>query len=273
MPIRIYGKTRKTIRGNKPNPFYSAWRPDSTWTVVNITTASPEWGRALSPMFVGPVEIAGVKPVVRAVNIEAAWQYSKVYWEVFNERGQVERHIDDRDTLNPTPVWWSFARAGWNNERFNVNHPDFKDYKGILRHPVSRLPRAKEKCSPTFVWWNGRRISYLEGRKEVYGKFYTDLIVSTEAFRHLKDMYDRGENIALFDFDGTDHVGLGRSYESLLNDPGRPFGHGLLLCMLLEGRRLSGFKFLEENTFEYQRENGLLKFCAGQVTKPKEDQE
>lgn len=269
MPIRIYGKIRKTIKGNKPNPFYCDWRPGPGWTTVNITTASPEWGRALSPMFVGPVDIPGVDPAVRASNIEAAWQYSKVYWEVQNEHGITERHIDGRDTLNPTQAWWNYARAGWNNERFNVNHPEFKNYKGILRHPVSRLPKAKEKCSPSFVWWNGRRISYLEGRKEVYGALYTDLIVKTEAFQRLKDMYDRGENIALFDFDGTDHVGLGRSYENLLNDPGRPFGHGLLLCMLLEGKKLSDLQFREENTFEYQRKNGLLKFCAGQMTGPK----
>jgi hypothetical protein len=128
------------------------------------------------------------------------------------------------------------------------------------------LPKAKEKSLPTFVWWNGRRISYLEGRKEVYGKLYTEMIVKTEAYQRLKAMYDRGENIALFDFDGTDHVGLGRSYESLLNDPGRPFGHGLLLCMLLEGKTLSDLRFNEENTFEYQRERGMLKYGIGKMT-------
>jgi hypothetical protein len=212
------------------------------------------------------VDSPGVEPAVRAANIEAAWQYSKVYWDIQNERGVMERHIDGRDTLNPTPAWWAFARSGWTNERFEVSHPEFKAYKGILRHPVSRLPRAKEKCLPTFVWWNGRRISYLEGRKEVYGKLYTEMIVKTEVYQKLKAMYDRGENIALFDFDGTDHVGLGRSYESLLNDPGRPFGHGLLLCMLLEGKKLSDLRFNKENTFEYQRERGLFTLCRGRMT-------
>ena len=76
--IRIYGKIRRTIRGKRPNPFYCDWRPDEKWRLVNITTASPEWGRALSPMFVGPVEIPGVDPAATAVNIESAWQYSKV---------------------------------------------------------------------------------------------------------------------------------------------------------------------------------------------------
>lgn len=47
MPIRIYGKVRKTINGKKPNPFYCDWRPDASWETINITTASPEWGRVL----------------------------------------------------------------------------------------------------------------------------------------------------------------------------------------------------------------------------------
>lgn len=266
MPIRIYGKVRKTIKGKQRNPFYCDWRPDAGWTTVNITTGSREWGREVSPMFVGPVDIPGVEPSVRAANIEAAWQYSKVYWEVQNEAGATQRHLDSRESLTPTAAWWTFARSGWANPRFDVHHPDFKKYKGILRHPVSRLPKAKDKCSPTFVWWNGRRVSYLEGRKEVYGRLYTDLIVNTAAYRRLKEMYDRGDNIALFDFDGTDHVGLGRSYEDLLNDPGRPFGHGLLLCMLLEGQKLEDLRYRPENTFEYQREHGLLKFCEGIMT-------
>ena len=74
MSIRIYGKIRKSIKGGKSNPFYCDWRPDEKWRQVNITTVSPEWGRALSPMFVGPVEIPGVNPAVTAVNIESAWQ-------------------------------------------------------------------------------------------------------------------------------------------------------------------------------------------------------
>lgn len=261
MSIRIYGKIRRTIRGNRPNPFYCDWRPDEKWRLVNITTASPEWGRALSPMFVGPVEIPGVTPSATAVNIESAWQYSKVYGWVQNQQGQWERHVGA--DLNPTPEWWAFARAGWAQTRFGVNHPDFKAWKGVLRRPVVRLPKAKDKPQPTFAWWNGRRITYIEGRQAVYGQLYCDLIVKTETFARLKALYDRGDDIALFDFDGTDHVGLGRSYEDLLNDPGRPFGHGLLLCMLLEGVKLADLKIWEEHTFEFQRQNNLLRFDRG----------
>lgn len=269
MPIRIYGKMTK-MKGKAPNPFYCDWRPDEDWKVVNITTASREWGRELSPMFVGPVDIPGVVPAVSAPNIEAAWQYSKVYWEVENSDGIIERHIDGRATLNPTEEWWKFARAGWSNPRFAANHPDFKSWKGVLRHPVSRPPKAKQKPAPCFVWWDGRRFSYLEGRKEVYGKLYCDMIVKTKAYQRLTDMYDRGDHIALFDFDGTDHVGLGRSYESLLNDPGRPFGHGLLLCMLLEGKKLSSLNYIAENTFHYHQTHGLLQFCTGRMTASKQ---
>lgn len=53
MGIRIYGKVRKTIKGKQINPFWCDWRPGPGWTTVNITTASPEWGRALSPTHAG----------------------------------------------------------------------------------------------------------------------------------------------------------------------------------------------------------------------------
>ena len=45
MPIRIYGKVRKTIKGNQINPFYCDWRPDDSWITINIITASRERGR------------------------------------------------------------------------------------------------------------------------------------------------------------------------------------------------------------------------------------
>jgi hypothetical protein len=113
MPIRIYAKVRKTIRAQQINSSYCDWSPDSSWIKINITTASPEWGRALSPVFVGPVVVPGLEPAVTAVNIESAWQYSKVYWEVQDGRGRIQRHIDARDTLSPTAAWWDFAMAGW----------------------------------------------------------------------------------------------------------------------------------------------------------------
>jgi hypothetical protein len=266
MPIRLYGKVRKTTRRGHPNPFHTDWRPDDDWTMVNITTQSSKWGRALSPMFVGPVDIPGPAPRVEAVSVEAAWQFSKVYCEVVNSQGVVERHLDEK-RLVPTGAWRTFARRGWTEQRFSVGHGEFKKHKGVLRHPVARL-KAKAERAPTFVWWEGRPISYIEGRKAAYGKLYTDEIVRSEAFRRLKAMHSRGEQIALYDFDGTDHIGLGRTYEDLLNDPGRPFGHGLLLCMLLEGVKLSSLRIRKENTFTYQRDHGLLKFCKGKSELP-----
>ncbi len=267
MAIRIYGKMRKTIKGGQPNPFWCDWRPGPDWTTLNITTASAAWGRALSPMFVGPVAIPGMDPPVTAVNIESAWQHSKVYAAVRDGQGRIIRHLDG--TLNPTPAWWAYARAGWGEARFDVKHPDFAAWKGVLRRPVVTPPNARQRPQPAFVWWNGRRISYIEGRQAAYGELYCNRIVHTEAYARLKAMYDRGDNIALYDFDGTDHVGLGRDYEDLINDPGRPFGHGLLLCMLLEGLKLSDLRIREENTFEYQRAHGLIRFDEGMVATPR----
>ena len=264
MSIRIYGKMRQYLAKKQINPFWCDWRPDGDWQTVNITTRSSAWGRALSPMFVGPVELPGVTPAATAANIESAWQYSKVYSVVQDTAGRRRCHLDEN--LNPTAAWWEFARAGWAETRFSVTDPEFEKWKGVLRHPVSKLPDAKQKAQPAFVWWNGKRISYIEGRQAVYGKLYTDMIVKTEAFARLKGMADCGENIAMFDFDGTDHVGLGRSYESLLNDPSRPFGHGLLLCMLLEGVKLADLQISPENTFAYQLEHGLLHLDEGMAT-------
>lgn len=58
------------------------------------------------------------------------------------------------------------------------------------------------------------------------------------AFRKLAKIYAQSERLYLWDFDGYDHVCMGRTLEQVLNDPEKKMGHGFVLLMLLRGERL-----------------------------------
>ncbi len=52
-------------------------------TTVNITSRSTGWSRKLSPFFLGPVMINDRK----CMNVENAWQFSKVYPDHIDSNG------------------------------------------------------------------------------------------------------------------------------------------------------------------------------------------
>jgi hypothetical protein len=48
-------------------------------------------------------------------------------------------------------------------------------------------------------------LSYLEGRKKVYVPEYAKLVANSDAFKWMKLLVDKGEKIALLDFDGFNY--------------------------------------------------------------------
>lgn len=73
----------------------------------------------------------------------------------------------------------------------------------------------------------------MEARKKIYIPLYSDAAVKTEAFSILKEKVDRGEKIAIKDFDVYRHDLEGKTFEDLIEDSNRPLGHGFVLYNLL----------------------------------------
>lgn len=172
--------------------------------VLNTTSRSTDFCKALSPFFLGPVSLYGE---FTAKNVENAWQYSKVYPE----------HVYPDGTVSTSYMTW--AINGWNQTR------------------AERYPMGKG-AKPLFSLWNGERLDYIEARKKIYAPLYGKAALNTKEFAILLQWYEEGKNIALVDFDGYDYSSLGMTLHDVANDPTRKMGHAFVLAMLLEYPKL-----------------------------------
>jgi hypothetical protein len=166
---------------------------------VNTTSRSKDWGRGFSPFLLGPCELYGGRI---AQTVENAWQFSKVY----------KCHTDAEH--NPTDEYWRWAETGWASRR------------------AERYPMGKG-AAPEYSLWDGRKLSYVEARREVYVPLYYAAVLGTPAFARLRELYLAGANLVLWDFDGYDNEKLGMSLGQVLDCHDRKMGHAFVLAAML----------------------------------------
>lgn len=166
---------------------------------VNTTSRAGDWQQGLSPFNLGPVRLYRG---YASKNFENAWQYAKLY----------QLHADSEG--NPMPEYFKWARAGWSK-------------LWAVRYPMGK--GAKPLCS----FWDGEKLPYLEARQRIYVPLYRDAVKGTEAFRILKEKFEREGTITLFDFDGYDYLSLNMTLKQVLLNPDRICGHSFVLAMML----------------------------------------
>lgn len=176
---------------------------ETTALVVNVTSKAKGWSRALSPFWCGPVELYNG---LISQKMENAWQFLKVYPSMIDDEGE------------PSEEYWAWAKKGWASRR------------------GTRYPMGKG-ASPLYVFWKGKKLSYLEAKVKVYCSLYAETVEGTESFEILRSLYEERGDIALWDFDSYDHRSLGMSYTDVLLSEDMKFGHGFVLAMMLDGDR------------------------------------
>lgn len=170
-------------------------------TVIDTTSASDDWRRDLSPFFLGPCDL--YKGLV-SQNMENAWQFAKVYKDQIDHDG------------TPSDDYWDWATKGWAD--------------GFAH----RYPRGKGAV-PEFSWWDGKRLSYIDARKEIYGPLYAEAVRRTEGWKELQKIRQNCKELYLRDWDGWNMQKHGmESLTDVLNNPRRKMGHAFVLKMLLE---------------------------------------
>jgi hypothetical protein len=171
--------------------------------VFNTTTAAKGWSRNLSPMLLGPVTLPDG---TICKNVENAWQFSKVY----------SKHVASDGF--PNRGYFAWAKKGFDDSY------------------AHRYPMGKGAI-PEYSFWNGRKLGYIEARKQIYVPLYSQAVRESGWFHNLELEYEScNSKIALWDFDGYDYVKLGMTLEQVLNNPDRKMGHAFVLAMMLEGR-------------------------------------
>lgn len=177
-------------------------REKSIGPYVNTTSRSKDWGVGLSPFFLGPVNLYDD---YKSLNVENAWQFSKLYL--------THATIDG----NPTERYYEWAEHGW------------------LDSYAHRYPMGKG-VMPLCSIWKGKKINYIEGRKQIYIPMYAKAVVRSKAYAILQELYTKEKNITLWDFDGYDYESLGMTFDEVINNPSKKMGHAFVLAMLLEGK-------------------------------------
>lgn len=202
-PVRVYGPRRPVAAAE----FRSA----------NTTSKSAdEWSRGLSPFRAGPVHVWPGLRAVPAHNVENAWQYSKVYSDQVGP--------DDA----PTAVHAVWALQGWRNP-------------AAVRFPKGR------GAKPLYSIYRNRRVGYVAARLFIYIPTYVEgLAMSADgraALLRLQTEHraaaDANVPLALYDYDGYDHVAANRSFAEVFLDPKKKAGHGFVLAALLEDKLAS----------------------------------
>lgn len=170
-------------------------------TVINTTSRSTDWGKEFSPFTLGPVDLYNDH---WAENVENAWQFTKVYSEHVDFKGEIK--------LKEYMKW---ATKGWEDTY------------------AHRYPMGKGRA-PLYSWWDGEKLSYVEARKKIYAPIYSQAVIQTDAFKRLKEMYHNEEPFVLVDFDGYDYIREGKTLKEVMNDPHKKMGHAFVLAMLLQ---------------------------------------
>lgn len=87
---------------------------------------------------------------------------------------------------------------------------------------------------PEYSLWDGKKLDYIEARKEIYIPLYSKAVRKTEAFKKLKEIHDKNDEIYLVDFDAHNFISK-IDFISLFDNPNIKVGHAYVLAMMLEG--------------------------------------
>ena len=195
----------------KDNLFYQYQVDDdlSHYIVIDVTSRvirdhefmkeHPNFEKDLSPFYIGPVISSdGVKANI----FEIFWQCGKVY----------PPHDD-----NGKPNQAFFA---WRNKFYALN----KVSKELMRHACEDLGYQHSDCR-YFAYFNQEKeewipLDYVESRKKVYIPEYAKLVYNTDSFKWLKTLVDKGQKIALLDFDGFNYhseTAMKKRYKAFVN--------------------------------------------------------
>lgn len=168
--------------------------------VVNAcSNTAVGWQKDLSPFLIGPCNIPGG---YTSLNMENAWQFSKVY----------KKHLDENG--DPSHDWWSWSTKGWSDSKAH-------------RYPMGR------GAVPEYSYWNGKKLGYIDARKHIYAPLYKAAVEKTEGYQHLKELYKTSDQLVIRDFDGYDYLKKGMTLTEVLNEPKKKMGHAFVLAMML----------------------------------------
>lgn len=199
----------------------------------------PAWSRGtdpyknLSPFKLGNRNSEGIA----FSSFENFWQSFKVWEKVDAQKGwnwtwPEEIHVDKDN--NPNENW-----KKWHDALLSNPHP--------IRRPNGR-------AIPLYAWWNGKKLSVIEARKQIYIPELQKLYRNDPAYQKLLEKVREGQNIIIVEPDGAPLYLYPQGFEvnidllTILQDvtkvkdfPGSklksdkyvPYGHGYVIALTI----------------------------------------
>jgi len=183
--------------------------PDKYIKINTTSRSSEKWSQHFSPFLLGPVKVKPFNTKIKVHVFENAWQYSKQY----------KHHQDDETYLR-------WAISGFEN-------------KQAVRYPMG------VGAKPMWSLHKGKHLGYIEARFKIYAILYEKCILkyAKTEFMKLKDMYDSGKKIALFDFDGHGYHLAGLKLKDVIYNTKRKMGHSFILIGMITKNRFWDAEF------------------------------
>lgn len=161
--------------------------------------------------------------------MENIWQGSKVYQTVEPQyevkAGKlIWQHVGENHVIdgNLQQAFWIWRKKLWENP-----YP--------VRYPNGYYGRHKCLCS---LWFDGTKwetLDYISARKKIYCKIYAELVQNTDAYKILKNLYDKGQSLQICEMDVRPSLITEEILRQELNNPKESFGHGYVLAACLMG--------------------------------------
>lgn len=171
--------------------------------VVAPLSRSRMW-KGLSPFFLGPVtlpRVPGEKERATFLNLENAWQYSKVYPKL--------GHLVD----NSEEAALSDAYLDWRAHGSQARADRYPAGKGAV---------------PAFSVYGNLRLSYVAARKLIYVPQYARLVMLTDEYSMLAAQCAKGKSLLLLEFDAhPDQNSM--SFNDIVNNVRLKMGHSYVL--------------------------------------------
>ena len=196
----------------------------------------PAWSRGaapwceLSPMILGPIQVFDPLPVRPGFSITADGKYAETICNIFENYWQGSK-IYNADILDPAnPLTIDNIKPAFWIRRARIF---------ASAQPVRRaLPKAAYGY-PIAGYYRGEIMDYVTSRNKVYAPTYYMLISTHPIFLQLCQLHKQGKKMIMAGPDGhNEHDPLTEAIlDLMINDPTRIFGHELVLCAALLGKK------------------------------------
>jgi hypothetical protein len=88
---------------------------------------------------------------------------------------------------------------------------------------------------PLYSLWDGKKLGYVEARRNIYIPIYSNAVRNTHAFFKLKEVFESTNILVLQDFDAHNINIIGYDIDKLIYNENIKVGHGYVLAMMLIG--------------------------------------